>query len=246
MGYMVDLEAFHGPLDLLLYLIEKNEIDIYDIPIAQITDQYMDYLNKTGDIDIEKLGDFLVLASYLLSLKSKMLLPKHNFEANNADGDPDFDPRDELVQRLLEYKKFKEIARHLASMQQGDEPRVFYRQSTFSPETNEVLIADVRTLVRAYKEVLEKLDENEASFELPAGDINVAEKMQEILNELYNKPVGLVFQDLFVNISTRREALAYFLALLELIRLQKVEAVQRNANDVIIINLMGESHDDEK
>ncbi|NLB89194.1 MAG: segregation/condensation protein A [Syntrophomonadaceae bacterium] len=246
MGYMVDLEAFHGPLDLLLYLIEKNEVDIYDIPIAKITDQYMDYLNKTGDIDIEKLGDFLVLASYLLSLKSKMLLPKHHFEENNTDADADIDPRDELVQRLLEYKKFKEIAQQLSSMQQGEEPRVFFRQSSYSPETNEVLIADVRTLVRAYKEVINRLSENETSFEIPTGDINVAEKMEEILNELYSKPVGLVFQDLFINISTKREALAYFLALLELIRIQKVQAVQKDVNDLIIINLMGEINDDEK
>lgn len=243
MGYMVDLEAFHGPLDLLLYLIDKNEVDIYDIPISQITDQYMDYLNESGDIDIEKLGDFLVLASYLLSLKSKMLLPKHNFEED--DRDPDIDPRDELVQKLLEYKKFKEIARYLSSIQKDEEPRVFLRNSNYNQEINEVLIADVRTLVRAYKEVLDRLSSDEPSFEIPTGDVSVAEKMQEILDALYNKPVGLVFQDLFLNISTKREALAYFLALLELMRLQKVKAFQR-VNDSIIINLTGDLYDDEK
>lgn len=248
MGYMVDLEAFHGPLDLLLYLIDKNEVDIYDIPISQITDQYMDYLNESGDIDIEKLGDFLVVASYLLNLKSKMLLPRHNLEEENADNDADFDPRDELVQKLLEYKKFKEIARYLSSMQKGEEQRVFFRNSTYKQDISEVLIADVKTLVRAYKQVLDRLSENEdeSNFEIPTGDVSVAEKMQEILKELHNKPVGLVFQDLFLNIGTKREALAFFLALLELIRLQKVQVFQRNVNDLIIINLIGELNDDEK
>ncbi len=237
MSYMVDLEAFHGPLDLLLYLIEKNEVDIYDIPIADITDQYIDYINGSGDIDLEQLGDFLILASYLLSLKSKMLLPKHDLEEKGEEYE--IDPRDELVQRLLEYKKFKEVANYLAGVMQEDH-KVFFRSMDYETEVNEVLVAEVRSLVNAYKEVLTKIAVQNYSLEIPATDISVADKMQDLLEQLYNNPKGLVFQDLFKGLNSKREALAYFLALLELIRLQKVMAVQKSVNDQIIINPAGE------
>ncbi len=239
MSYIVDLEAFHGPLDLLLYLIEKNEVDIYDIPIAKITDQYIDYINVAGHIDLEQIGDFLIIASYLLFLKSKMLLPKH--EPEDKGDDYEADPREELVQRLLEYKKFKEVANYLAEVMQEDN-LTFFRSTDFEPEVNEVLVAEVKLLVNAYKEVLARMvaQNHTPILEIPVSDVNVTDKMQELLEELYNNPLGISLQDLFAGATSRREVLAYFLALLELMRIQKVSAQQENINDVIIINLVGD------
>ena len=118
MPYVVALEAFHGPLDLLLYLIEENQLDIYDIPIATITDQYLAYLADTGDWDLDRLGEFMVMASYLLQLKSRMLLPRRHL--------PQYEPEEEysrsqgeLVQKLLSYKRFRQVAQYLARLEQG-------------------------------------------------------------------------------------------------------------------------------
>lgn len=246
MGYIVELEVFHGPLDLLLFLIEKDEVDIYDIPIANITSQYMDYIQDLSSIDIEQLGDFLILASYLLNIKSKMLLPKHNLEMLETEYTDEEDPRDNLVERLLEYKKIKGAARYLAA-RQADAPQTFLRNSSFAPEVHEVLVADIQNLVGAYKEILKRLDGTPEDFQIPAGDISISEKMQDLLKMLYNNPQGLVFQDIFTEVTSKREALVFFLALLELIRLQKVGAVQNNINNSINISLVGDyKNDDEK
>ena len=112
MTYVVDLEAFHGPMDLLLYLIEKDEINIYDIPIARISDQYISHLQGNDVSDLDNLGDFLLMASYLLNLKSRMLLPRPTVEESTDEAD-EIDPREELVQRLLNYKHYKEACHKL-------------------------------------------------------------------------------------------------------------------------------------
>ncbi|MCX5680846.1 MAG: segregation/condensation protein A, partial [Candidatus Omnitrophica bacterium] len=109
MSYKIKLEVFEGPLDLLLYLIKKDEVNIYDIPIAQITDQYLEYLDMMKLLDLDVVGDFLVMAATLMQIKSKMLLPPDPSEQTQEEEDP----RDELVRRLLEYKKFKEAAADL-------------------------------------------------------------------------------------------------------------------------------------
>ncbi len=225
MPYLVDVEAFHGPLDLLLYLIEMNQVDIYDIPVAAITDQYISYLEATSDFDLERLSDFLVMASYLLHLKTRMLLPGR-VQAAEMEEAEEIDPREELVQRLLEYRKFKQAAEFLLERDQGQTPRIYYRES---PELGgrEELQADARSLWRAYRTILEDISLKDSNtFTLPGDDINVAEKMEEIESILSSHQTGVVFQDLFAGALSRREALALFLALLELIRLQRVKAVQ--------------------
>lgn len=223
MGYVVDLEVFHGPLDLLLYLIEKNEIDIYDIPVARISDQYIEYLKKEDRINMESLGDFLLMASYLLQLKSKMLLPRVSFD--EEEGEEEADPRADLVKSLLEYRRYKKAALWLEARQEGDIRRVFFRESHYEVTFVEELTVDTRDLIKAYKAVISRLPEVEEGYEVPVGDINVAEKMEEILAKLAKKK-EIIFQELFHGIKWRREALALFLALLELIRLGKVMACQ--------------------
>lgn len=224
MSYLVNLDKFYGPLDLLLYLIEKEEMDIYDIPVALIADQYMDHIQATGQIDLDNIGDFLIMASYLLNLKSRMLLPNLMEEEDPEEGI--LDPREELVNRILEYKKYKMAGEILASRFNDDVNRVFFRNGSNEVEWVErEITGSLNILLRAWYSVLEKNTE-ELEYNLPQRDINIGEKMNDILRVLPSGGGTVIFQDFYTTISTRREALAYFLALLELIRLQKVEAVQ--------------------
>jgi len=224
MSYLVNLDKFYGPLDLLLYLIEKEEMDIYDIPVALIADQYMDHIQATGQIDLDNIGDFLIMASYLLNLKSRMLLPSLTEEEDPEEGI--LDPREELVNRILEYKKYRMAGEILASRFNDDVNRVFFRNGSNEVEWVErEITGSLNILLRAWYSVLEKNTE-ELEYNLPQRDINIGEKMNDILRVLPSGGGTVIFQDFYTTISTRREALAYFLALLELIRLQKVEAVQ--------------------
>lgn len=224
MSYLVNLDKFYGPLDLLLYLIEKDEMDIYDIPVALIADQYLDYIQATGQIDLDHIGDFLIMASYLLNLKSRMLLPDPEKEEEEDTEVPD--PREELVYRLLEYKKFKLAAERLASRFNDDVNRVYFRNGHREVKWVEKEISvSLNVLVRAWYAVMEN-SAVELEYKMPQSDINVGEKMDTILRALFASSETFIFQNIYTGVSNRREVLAYFLALLELIRLQKVEAVQ--------------------
>lgn len=235
MAYVVDLEAFHGPLDLLLYLIEENELDIYDIPIAVISDQYLDYLQASGDFDLDKMGDFLIMASYLLNLKSRMLLPIR--PAAEDEQDEPVDPRQELVQKLLDYKKFKNAAEYLQQRQDGEINRVFYRSSAAEFQAASEFAAETAMLFRAYQTLMRDYNKNEEVYQLPQSDVNISDKMEEILKLLQCNPEGIIFQDLFATVASVREALALFLAMLELLRLQEVQALQDQAFGEIVVCL---------
>ncbi len=224
MDYIVNLEHFYGPLDLLLYLIERNEMNIYDIPIAAIADQYMDYIQASGNIDLDQLGDFLVMAAYLLNLKSQMLLPSPVEE--NEPEEENLDPREELVKRLIEYKRFKLAAEMLAARLNDDYPQIFFRDGAVElPTAEETFSASVKSLQNAYLRLMEEQFLPEP-YQVPQGDINVSEKMTEIqqLLELAGRPV--YFYELYQAAASRREIVASFMALLELIRLNKVVALQ--------------------
>ena len=235
MTYMVDLDTFHGPLDLLLYLVEKNQVDIYDIPIAVISEQYIEYLQSSGDFDLERMGDFLIMASYLLNLKSRLMLPGSLNETEEEE--ETLDPRQELVEKLLAYKRFKVAALWLEERYNGREERIYYREEQQDRELPAEWVADLKSLVKAYQAVIKDISEEEDYYELPRGDVNVGDKMEEIMNRLKKKPHTIIFQDLFLGIISRREALALFLALLELIRLQRVEARQGNHFSHIEVSL---------
>ncbi|HHV15919.1 MAG TPA: segregation/condensation protein A, partial [Gelria sp.] len=221
MTYMVDLDTFHGPLDLLLYLVEKNQVDIYDIPIAVISEQYIAHLQDSGNLDLDRMSDFLIMASYLLNLKSRLMLPEGIIE-ESEEGEETLDPRQELVEKLLAYKKFKEVAVWLEERHNGKGERIYYREEQLDRELPVEWVADLKSLVKAYQTVIKDITEDEDDYELPQGDVDVGEKMEEIMGRLKKKPHTIIFQDLFLGIISRREALALFLALLELIRLQQV------------------------
>lgn len=242
MDYQVRLEAFEGPLDLLLHLIEKNKVDIYDIPIAVITDQYLAFVADSAGADLENLADFLLMAATLVSIKSRMLLPRH--EVPDEDEEAEEDPREQLVQRLTLYRQYKELASHLAAREEGEEPRVYYREIS-ADEQEEVAPVEVRLeasisdLVKAFQALWqEKTDE--FSYPLPQGDVDVGEKIAELLQRLPVLPDAMVFQDLFWDVCSRREALALFLALLELVRQQRVRAVQEEHFGCIVVGLRPE------
>ncbi|MEA4926656.1 MAG: segregation/condensation protein A [Syntrophomonadaceae bacterium] len=227
MSYLVNLEKFYGPLDLLLYLLEKEEIDIYDIPIAAIADQYIEYIHDSGAIDLDNIGDFLIMASYLLNLKSRMLLPGV-MAAEEEDGGEAVDPREELVNRLLEYKKYKQAADFLAERYNDDINRVFFRNGLSATETVDIEVSgSLNSLVRAFSLLLEKMTENN-QYELPQHQVDIGEKMDFILRVLPGDGATVAFQDFYAGAAHLREVLACFLALLELIRLQKVEAYQEH------------------
>jgi len=237
MEYQVRLEVFEGPLDLLLYLIEKNKVNIYDIPVSAITEQYLDYLGRCQEIDLDSLADFVVMACTLLSIKSRLLFVPADAEGNREEEN---DPRRELVQRLLEYRNYKELAGMLDYRYRGESPRVYYRlpgsQEPFS--LREEISASLPQLLRAFRTVWTQKEESELRLTVLANsEIRVDVKMEELLDLLSRNSQGMVFQDIFEGTKTRREALAFFLALLELVRQGKVEAVQEESFGRIVIRL---------
>ena len=224
MSYQIKLEIFEGPMDLLLHLIKKHELDIYSIPIALITQQYLEYIEIMKSLDMEIAGEFLVMASTLTHIKSKMLLPP----PENAEGEEDgVDPRAELIRRLLEYKSFKEAA---ASLENKEETwsQVFTRQAETAPELpaeEEPLLFDFHLfdLLSALKEVMARVPE--AGFEITAEAVSITEKISQILARL-EAVDSLLFADLFEGSTSRAQVIGTFLALLELIKTRIVKAVQ--------------------
>lgn len=240
MEYIVDLEKFYGPLELLLYLVDKNEMDIYDIPVAEITRQYLVHMEDSERIDLESLGDFLVMASFLLNLKSRLLLPVRSAPPGEEDdGETAEDPREELVRMLLEYKRYKQAADYLAGRLRQPSGRVFFRdESAEIPEPDLTYSASLRLLARTYVQLITKHLEDGMEY-LPAGDIDVGEKMADILAYLKKGRGEGRFRSLLEG-SSRREAGATFLALLELVRLNKVNCCQESEFGDIEIRLGGE------
>jgi segregation and condensation protein A len=230
MGYSVKLDNYEGPLDLLLKLIEQNRVDIYDIPIASITDQYLAALETMAEVDLEVLADFLLMAATLINIKTRLLLPRPQVEETGEDEE---DPRHDLVNRLVEYRNFKAMARVLEQRYEGRLPRVYFREP-WELEPQREVRATLSQLVQAFKNVWLQKEDTEIPVRLPEGDIDIYEKMQ-VIEESCHRHRLLTLQDLFAGAAGRREALVLFLALLELIRLGRVTAVQTEPFGMISI-----------
>jgi segregation and condensation protein A len=223
MSYKVQLEIFEGPLDLLLYLIKREELDIYHIPIAMIAEQYLEYIRVMRMLNLDLAGEFLVMAATLMQIKSRMLLPEEESEKEESDDDPQV----ELIKQLVEYQKFKEAAENL-------EERQIRQEETFNrgkDETMELareegflLEASIFDLLTAFSHVLEKVGE-EGFAEIVEDGVTVNEKIREILDILRTK-ASLNFTKLFVGLETKVEMIVTFLALLELIRLKEIKILQ--------------------
>jgi segregation and condensation protein A len=215
MAYTVKLHKFEGPLDLLLFLIRKDEVDIYDIPISNITVQYLEYLDVMQSLDLEIASDYILMAATLMRIKAQMLLPKPDLEEDIED------PRNEIVNRLLEYQKYKEIAVSLAKME--DEQRDYYSRSFFYFDDNGFEDTVVQSsnvslfdLIATFKKVIDRA--NQKSYhDVNEVEISVEEQVVYLIEQLSMKGEAL-FVDLISEFKNRVVIIATFLAILELIR----------------------------
>jgi len=226
MNYKVKIELFEGPLDLLLYLIKKEEMEIKDISISEITNQYLGYLEVMKLLDLEIAGEFLVMAAELMRIKSKMLLPP---EEREAEEEEEADPRAELVRRLIEYQKFKEAARQLRDLE-STRKEVFTRQGSGNLEEDEesepYFETGIFDLIAAFTKVMERLPKK-TLYEITKEEFTVEQKIHELLHLIVSKPV-VKFTNLFAKMGSRLEVVVTFLAVLELIRLQEICVRQKS------------------
>jgi segregation and condensation protein A len=226
MTYKVKLNFFEGPLDLLLFLIRKEKVDIYDIPISRVTEQYLQYLELMQMLDLEIAGEFLVMASTLMHIKSKMLLPP---EESDEEEEEQEDPRDELVRRLLEYKKFKEAADRLKDMRK-DQFSVYLRRGegekgrVVDDDGTEYFEASLFDLITAFRKVLKTVPK-ESFHKVIKDEYTVSDKIHTIYHMLTERTtVG--FTELFGGAGNKAEVIVTFLAILELMKMSEVVAVQ--------------------
>lgn len=247
MSYQINLEVFEGPFDLLFHLIEKNEVDIYDIPIHEITKQYLDYLDQLQAIDMDVASEFIVMAATLLEIKSKMLLPTNEFDEINAELF-DADPRKELVSRLIAYRKYREASEFFASLERNHSRKAYrpqddllsYFDAPTLDEVNDGLEAEL--LLEAMKRVIANLNKEDLKrktyFNALKRDLfSVDEKIDAIKSILVDRKKCL-FVDTFSENPTREEVIVCFLATLELLKLKFVGIKQeKQYSDIVIYQL---------
>ena len=220
-GLGVKVDAFEGSLELLLHLIKENQINIYDIPIALITQQYLDTLDLISSLNLSIAGDFLVMAATLIHIKSKMLLPVHEIEEDDLEADP----RKELVARLLEYQKFKEAAGELESYETLWR-KIFSRGHIKTETSEEISLGDLALsdLFNALQKVIARLP-NQDFLTIENDELSVRDKIGFILSMMENQK-SILFDQLFDGMETRHSIVITFLALLELIRLGLIRILQ--------------------
>ncbi len=243
MKYNIKLDAFEGPLDLLLHLIKENQVDVYDIPIATITEQYFEYIDLMKDLNLDVAGEYLVMAATLTYIKSKTLLPP--VEDDFPDEDEGLDPRDELVAKLVEYKKYKEASINLRE-RELTQSQVFVRElgKDDTPEGADLLLdISVFELLKSFRTVLDRLGDAK-EYTVTLEEISVTDKLNEIVARLEDAD-SIVFDSLFENDKNKIDVIATFLALLELLRLKLARAHQtRMGGEILIYRTQNESKDE--
>lgn len=249
MGIPVKLQVFEGPLDLLLHLIDKNKIDIYDIPIVEITDQYLEYIQQMQREDLNIMSEFMVMAATLLDIKCRMLLPKEMDEEGQEE-----DPREELVQQLLEYKMYKYMSYELRD-RMGEASMMAYKSPTLPPEVlayrepvdTEELLGDLtlEKMHTIFKSILrrqeDKVDPIRSQFgEIQQEEVSLPEKMNDV--EAYaRKHRHFSFRSLLKRQCSKVQLVVTFLAILELMKVGKIRISQEHIfDDIIIDSLQGE------
>jgi len=226
-GYPVRLENFEGPLDLLLHLIKKNEVNVYDIPIVLITQQYLAYIDLMQELNLDVAGEFLVMAATLIHIKSRMLLPR----PDPAQEDPQEDPREALMRRLIEHQRFKAAAellheRETVRSAQWSRPDTVVTEIAGEPPEPEVEV-DLFSLMSAFQAVLERA-RHRPQVPLPPEQISIETRIDQLLARL-TEHHACGFEELFSDVHERRGLIVTFLALLEMIRLQLVRVFQSDA-----------------
>jgi segregation and condensation protein A len=226
------LEGFEGPLDLLLHLIQKNELDIFNIPIALVTEQYLEYLQLMKVLNLDIAGEYLLMASTLLHIKSKMLLPKSSQEEEAEE-----DPRAELVRRLLEYQKYKQAALELEQRPLLDRD-VFVRLMPTEPEAGpeeEKIEVNLLELLEAFRNVLKRV-KPEGVHEVLLEPISIEDKIEEILMFLERENRSVAFHRLFPEQASRRVVIVTLLAILELVKMKRIRIFQLTPFETIRVS----------
>lgn len=243
MQYNVKIDAFEGPLDLLLHLINRLEIDIYDIPVSEITEQYLMYIHTMKELQLDVASEFLVMAATLLAIKSKMLLPKHEEELHDEEFEleSDVDPRDELVERLIEYRKYKEAAQDLKSLE--EERSLIYTKapsdlseitSTIKQDTKELNVSLYDMLGAFQKLLRRKKLQKPIPTKITKQEIPIQTRMNEILSELKTFKGRRSFFELFPY-RERGHIVVTFLAILELMKRKEIHVEQEhNFSDIFV------------
>jgi segregation and condensation protein A len=227
--YKVKFEVFEGPLDLLLYLIKKEEVDIYEVNLTRLATQFIEYIETMRLLDLEVAGEFLVMAATLMYIKSRELLPVDQQVQVEGEEEGD-DPRWELIRQLVEYKKFKDAAAQLAVLearQEGIFPRAPGKLE-FEAETPNRNEASVFDLLNAVNSVLQRFNQRPDQRDIFEDKWSVSEKIEYLVRAISEQP-QLKFSQLFAGVTSRSEVVVTFLALLELIRLKQLIAVQSQA-----------------
>ena len=247
MGINVKLQVFEGPLDLLLHLIDKNKVNIYDIPIVMITEQYMEYVNSMDKEDLDVVSEFLVMAATLLDIKSRMLLPQEVNEEGELE-----DPRAELVEKLLEYKLFKYMSYELKD-KQVDAEKSFYKEATVTPEVEaykspmdmDELVGDttLAMLNSIFQDVMkrqeEKIDPIRSKFgKIEKEKVSMADKALEV-KEFISKHRVFSFRQMLINNNSKESVIVTFLVMLELIKTGIVQVSQDSTCSDISITVVG-------
>lgn len=240
----IKLSVFEGPLDLLLFLIRKHEIDIYDIPIELVLDQYLDVLNSFQEVKLEIAGDFFVMAATLMEIKSRLLLPKHQRTASEDEDDENLDPRWELVHQLLEYKKFKEaadkleeLADHAALRLTRDYNAVGKAEGPVRPLKPE----DKISVWNSYNIVLRRLSEKLILGEIQDDALTVVDQMEMLIEKMKAEP-SFEFSALFPGKCSLKVLVVTFVAILELVRLKRLTITQNQSFSDFLVARVDSPH----
>jgi segregation and condensation protein A len=248
MQYNVKIDTFEGPLDLLLHLINRLEIDIYDIPVSEITEQYLNYIHAMKVLHLDVASEYLVMAATLLAIKSKMLLPKHEEEVLEDELEFTFeeDPRDELVERLIEYRKYKEAAQDLKSLEEERSLMFSKPPSDLSEISKDIKVERVELNVSIYdmlgafqKLMRRKKLQKPLATKIARQEISIEIRMEEIINELKGFKGRKSFNDLFP-FPDREHVVVSFLAILELMKRNEIRIEQeQNFAEIFVMSFEG-------
>ena len=233
----VHINVFEGPMDLLLHLIKKDNLDICDINIAEITTQYLDYLNVMKELNLEVAGEFLVMASTLMQIKAKTLLPSQ--APTSEDEGPN--PMKELVAKLLEYQKYKEASKFLNEKLEENKDK-FYREAPIFDNGDKVLNLQLFDLLAAVKRAFDRLDERKRIELLKVEEFPIETKMEKVVN-LFKDREWVLLDDIFVGETKKRGIITCFMAVLELMKIKKIIARQDKLEGQIRIYLNPENKD---
>lgn len=236
MQYKITIENFDGPLDLLLHLIKENDIDIYDIKIEEITKQYLDYIQAMKNLNLSVASEYLVMASELIEMKSRMLLPKHKEPSSDEYEE---DPREVLIERLLAYKKYKEITSEFKNLEMTRRLIITKEPENLSFYAKEAEKSDnisINDLLEAFNAIMErkKLDVP-IKTKITKRELSLSDKIISIKNLLYNKK-SINFEELF-EVPTKEEVIVSFLSILEMIKKDEIIVKQDNNFNTIVISL---------